>query len=275
VHGTPAPHQDVSDRDLIIRSQAGDEAAFGDLVTRYMRRAYFAALGLVGSHDDALDLSQAAFVRAYRARERIDPERPFYAWLYQIIRRLCFNHVRDGRTRARSIERATPWLEDQAQARAAATNPQHVAERHELRLQQLMMAALDNELVDRERREFEELLQRDDNARAEWERMRSVQEVTQTMSYSAPADRIWQEYWGSVYSRIERGLSWILISIGAIVLLSYGGWQAVNELIDAEMPVAVKVGVFALLVGFVILLVSVIREKVFMQRRNPYKDVTK
>ena len=133
MHGVPPPHQDVSDRDLILRSQAGDQAAFGDLVTLYMRRAYFAALGLVGSHDDALDLSQAAFVRAYHARERIDPERPFYAWLYQIIRRLCFNHVRDRRTRARSIERAVPWLEDQAHARAAATNPQHVAERHELR----------------------------------------------------------------------------------------------------------------------------------------------
>ncbi len=148
-------------------------------------------------------------------------------------------------------------------------------ERNDERLQQLMMATLDDELSDGDRREFEELLQRGEGARAEWERMRRVQEVTQTMSYRAPADRIWQEYWGSVYSRIERGLSWILISIGAIVLLSYGGWQIVNELIAAEMPAAVKGGVFALLVGFVILLVSVMREKVFMQRRNPYKDVTK
>jgi RNA polymerase sigma-70 factor (ECF subfamily) len=56
-----------------------------------MQRAYFGALGLVGSHDDALDLSQEAFARAYRARESIDPNRPFYAWVYQIVRRLCFN----------------------------------------------------------------------------------------------------------------------------------------------------------------------------------------
>ena len=146
---------------------------------------------------------------------------------------------------------------------------------HTERAHALMMAALDDELSDGDRLEFEEVLQRDESARAEWERMRRVQEVTQTMSYRAPSDGVWQDYWGSVYSRIERGLSWILISIGAIVLLSYGGWQVLNELLAAEMPAAVKGGVFALLVGFVILLVSVIREKVFMQRRNPYKDVTK
>ena len=88
-----------SDRDLILRAQAGESAAFGELVQRYMRRAYYAALGLVGSHEDALDLSQDAFARAYRARHRIDPDLPFYAWLYQILRRLCFNFNRDRRTR--------------------------------------------------------------------------------------------------------------------------------------------------------------------------------
>lgn len=48
---------------------------------------------LVGNHDDALDLSQETFARAFRARARIDPERPFFPWLYHIIRRLCFNHM--------------------------------------------------------------------------------------------------------------------------------------------------------------------------------------
>ena len=62
-----------------------------------MQRAYYTALGLVGNHDDALDLSQEAFARAFRARATIDAERPFFPWLYQIIRRLCFNHARDER----------------------------------------------------------------------------------------------------------------------------------------------------------------------------------
>ena len=65
----------ATERDLILRAQAGDSTAFGELVQRHMRRAYFGALGLVGRHEDALDLSQEAFVRAYRARRTIDAER--------------------------------------------------------------------------------------------------------------------------------------------------------------------------------------------------------
>ena len=96
----------TNDRELILRARSGERAAFGELVQRYMRRAYYAALGLVGSHEDALDLSQEAFARAYRARERIDPDRQFYTWLYQILRRLCFNHVRDRRVRRERLESA-------------------------------------------------------------------------------------------------------------------------------------------------------------------------
>ena len=56
------------DSSLIARARAGDADAFGVLVQRYMRRAYAQALGLVGSREDALDLSQEAFARAFRAR---------------------------------------------------------------------------------------------------------------------------------------------------------------------------------------------------------------
>jgi RNA polymerase sigma-70 factor (ECF subfamily) len=97
-----------------------------------MQRAYFAALGLVGSHDDALDLSQEAFARAYRARRSIDPDRPFFTWLYQILRRLCFNHGRDRKARRARLERAAPWIESEARERASS-DPSRAAERAELR----------------------------------------------------------------------------------------------------------------------------------------------
>jgi RNA polymerase sigma-70 factor (ECF subfamily) len=147
-----------SDMTLVRRSQAGDEAAFGRLVERYMRRAYFAALSLVGSREDALDLSQEAFARAYRFRDAIDPERPFYAWLYQILRRLCFNFLRDRKTRARALEQAGQWLADDAADRAAP-DPAEALEREE---QRRMVAAAIEALPDRERevlalREFEGL----------------------------------------------------------------------------------------------------------------------
>ena len=111
---------------LMRRARAGDTAAFGELVSIYMQRCYYAALGMVGSPQDAEDLSQEAFARAFRARARLDPERPFYPWMYQILRRLCYNYTRDTSSRRRKMERAGGWLVAQATARAAADDPERV-----------------------------------------------------------------------------------------------------------------------------------------------------
>jgi RNA polymerase sigma-70 factor (ECF subfamily) len=121
-----------SDGDLIRRAQTGDRAAFGSLVERYMKRAYYSALGLVGSPEDAMDLSQDAFARAFRARQSIDPDRPFFAWLYQIVRRLCFNFNRDRKSRREKLRDASRWLAEEAETRAPAPGPSRALEKNEL-----------------------------------------------------------------------------------------------------------------------------------------------
>jgi hypothetical protein len=64
--------------------------------------------------------------------------------------------------------------------------------------------------------------------------------------------------------------------VGAIVLLSWGAWEGLRELWnDQQLPVLVKAGSFALIVGLVILAVSVVREKLFIRRSDPYKDVVR
>ncbi len=153
----------VAEQLLMERAKTGDREAFGELVSRHMRRAYYAALGLVGSHDDALDMSQEAFARAFRAHKSLDPERPFYPWLYQILRRLCFNVHRDRRTRQARLAEATPWLVEEARRRSAADDPARQAENAELREQ--LDAAIDR-LPTHERetlvlREFEGLRYRE------------------------------------------------------------------------------------------------------------------
>lgn len=77
----------------------GDRAAFGTLVRLYQRRAYAAAYGLTGNREDALELAQEAFVRAWRAMGRFDTQMPFYPWLYRIIRNLSLNHLKKKRRR--------------------------------------------------------------------------------------------------------------------------------------------------------------------------------
>ena len=112
-----------------------------------VQRAYYGALGLVGSHEDALDLSQEAFVRAYNARDSIDSDRPFYTWYYQILRRLCFNLGRDKNTRRNLLDEANSWLVAQAEKRG----PQQPHEHNELvELQQQTRSAIES-LPDAER----------------------------------------------------------------------------------------------------------------------------
>jgi RNA polymerase sigma-70 factor, ECF subfamily len=151
-----------SDAALSRRARAGDSEAFGVLVDRYMRRAYVHALGIVRSREDALDLSQEAFVRAYRARHTLDPDRAFYAWLYQILRRLCFNFLRDTKTRARLRDaHAADWVV--AVAHRPDGDPAREVERTEER-RRVSMAI--ERLPRRERevlvlREFQELTYRE------------------------------------------------------------------------------------------------------------------
>ena len=80
--------------DWIRLAKAGDKEAFGNLVKAYMRQAYYVALGFLGSHDDALDASQEAFVRAYDAMPTFDSSKRFFTWYYAILRNHCLNMLR-------------------------------------------------------------------------------------------------------------------------------------------------------------------------------------
>ena len=85
------------ERDLIQRWKRGDKRAFEALVRRHMTDAFYVAYGYVGNAEDARDLSQEAFIKAYQARARFDEERPFYPWLYRILKNHCLNFVTRGR----------------------------------------------------------------------------------------------------------------------------------------------------------------------------------
>ncbi len=142
------------------------------------------------------------------------------------------------------------------------------------KIRHLMMAALDDECSQSERRELEEALAADEGLRREWQELQRVKEVTNTMSVRKAPDQVWQEYWGSVYARLERGVAWVFISLSAIVLIAWGIWQAIQELAaDADVPSLVKYAIAALAIGLAVLAVSVIREKLFVRKSDPYKDI--
>ncbi|HID39147.1 MAG TPA: sigma-70 family RNA polymerase sigma factor, partial [Calditrichaeota bacterium] len=82
-----------NEREAILACQSGQTEAYRFLVEKYKTRAYFTALMFTQNRDDALDLSQEAFVHAYRAIDHFDPQKNFYTWFYRILKNLCINYV--------------------------------------------------------------------------------------------------------------------------------------------------------------------------------------
>lgn len=141
-------------------------------------------------------------------------------------------------------------------------------------LKHRMMAALDDELEVAERKEIEKKISADPELRAEWRRLCNLKELTTMTTIKSPPDEQWDHYRHSVFHRLERGLGWLLVSVGATVLLCFGLWQAVQAIwADTSMPEYLKLAVFALGAGAIILFVSVAREKLFTHRHDPFKEI--
>jgi RNA polymerase sigma-70 factor (ECF subfamily) len=86
-----------------------DDKTFGQLVNKYKERIYSVVLRIVRNNEEAKDLTQEAFVKAYRNRQSFRGESTFYTWVYRIAVNLALNHVNRNRDRrAESIEDVTP-----------------------------------------------------------------------------------------------------------------------------------------------------------------------
>lgn len=138
----------------------------------------------------------------------------------------------------------------------------------------LMMGYLDNELDNEQKNRFEQHLVGCKECTDELKEFRKLKAITDEVTLVEPEDRIWQQYWGGVYNRIERGAGWIMFSIAAIILVIFGGFKAIEEIIkDPNVEMIVKIGLLALIVGMAILLVSVLRERLYFWKKDRYKDV--
>jgi RNA polymerase sigma-70 factor, ECF subfamily len=93
-----------SDQELVGQAKKGDQAAFRVLVEKYQRRAFAVALAIVRDRDDATDICQEAFLRAWRALDSFDGDAQFYTWLYRILHNLAIDHLRRRRFQAVSLD---------------------------------------------------------------------------------------------------------------------------------------------------------------------------
>ena len=85
---------ELSDWDLVQKCQAGDMASFQELVSRYHQKVYMVVLGLLHNRDDALEVAQETFFRAYRKILSFEGGSSFYTWIYRIAVNLAIDQQR-------------------------------------------------------------------------------------------------------------------------------------------------------------------------------------
>lgn len=90
----------LAEATLVTRAQSGDGDAFSELVRLYQRRAVAVAYRLLGNVDDARDVSQDAFVNAYRNLPQLRDQTRFGAWLMRAVTNLALNHRRSRHRRS-------------------------------------------------------------------------------------------------------------------------------------------------------------------------------
>src|SRR5216684_5193194 len=91
IRNAPATQDDPLERRSIQAIKSGDPGPYDYLVSKYMKRVVSIAWGIVRNADDAEDLAQEAFVKAYQTIERFKPGEPFGPWIYRIVTNLALD----------------------------------------------------------------------------------------------------------------------------------------------------------------------------------------
>lgn len=140
-----------NDLKLIEAIKNGNSSAFEELVKLYWKRIYLHSYQMTNSHEEAEDITQETFLRAYKAISSWKPQASFYTWLYRIAHNLCIDAYRT------KVKRSTESFDDEESqlrnklASGLSSNPHKVAQDNERNL--IIRKAIE-QLSDRQREAF-------------------------------------------------------------------------------------------------------------------------
>src|SRR5882724_4854414 len=105
MHTEATPAQaDVPELDLVKRCQKGDSAAFDELVTRYRTRIFGMIYNMVHNEQDAWDLAQDSFLKAWKSIGRFRGQSSFYTWIYRIVTNVTIDWLRKKQVKGTGAE---------------------------------------------------------------------------------------------------------------------------------------------------------------------------
>jgi len=110
--------------------------------------------------------------------------------------------------------------------------------------------------------------------RQEIDELRRFIKLTGAMRLKDPPAENWEAFWNSSYNRRERSLGWLLMSLGLAVIIGWLGLQvAVSFWATTVITIWLKVCIVAMIAGGVLIVSSVVRERIFARKHSRYKDV--
>ena len=143
-------------------------------------------------------------------------------------------------------------------------------------IKKLLSAYVEGELDASDKKAVAAHLDSCSRCQAELAELNQLEEVLNKMKLKSPPEETWEIYWGSVYNRLERKIGWIVFSIGLMLLIFFGAFQAIKDIIlNPETPLLLVIGLLVSLAGGIILFVSVLKEQVFCRKRERYKEIKK
>jgi RNA polymerase sigma-70 factor (ECF subfamily) len=152
-----SPDTALEERSWLEQARNGDREAFGRIVEAYRERVFLAALAILRNHEDARDMSQDAFIRAFKNLHRFDSARPFYPWLHRILRNLCLDHQQKyGPHRQVSLEAITEDTHGYIESHALSAQGDQGDVRDSIQRRQL--AGILRHAIDELKPEFREII---------------------------------------------------------------------------------------------------------------------
>jgi len=138
--------------------------------------------------------------------------------------------------------------------------------------EKLIQKSMDMELTPEEKKYLKECLSNPE-LKQELEIYNKIVEILNMTKYETPEDKIWNNYWSKIYNRLERQIGWILTSISGIILLFYFLVLIFKNILASNIAVWLKTVIILFLLGISILLVSIIRERLYIMKKERYKDI--
>ena len=138
--------------------------------------------------------------------------------------------------------------------------------------EKLIQKSMDMELTPEEKEYLRECLNNPE-LKQELEIYNKIVEILNMTKYETPEDKIWNNYWSKIYNRLERQIGWILTSISGIILIFYFLVSLFKNILASNIAVWLKIVIILFLLGISILLVSIIRERLYIMKKERYKDI--